>query len=192
MEVVFWSIEDKLAENLPARLQPLCHQMDNSGGLVKAFEGAGSGGHALITFWKDWQNVTRFLGNVSLAMFGSPHHFEIVWQYPREETAVAETGHFFLLYDFYGEESAASDLLEHLRTGIAALRHESGFESGAIWIDRNNASHLVLAAHWGGSASPSREVVDKCLKVDADAVPVREKRLSVYKVRVVNPMANVI
>ncbi|MBX9771967.1 MAG: hypothetical protein K2X29_11375, partial [Candidatus Obscuribacterales bacterium] len=61
MEAVFWSVDDNRIENRLQSLQSLCHQMDSSGGLIKAVAGVGEKDKLVfITFWKSWDNVSRY------------------------------------------------------------------------------------------------------------------------------------
>lgn len=192
MEAVVWNVEGRQAENCLDRLQYLCHQMDSSGGLIKAVAGAEEGRgdrFVLITFWKSWDNVTHFLGGAKsdlLPKLGSPHAFQVVWQFPKEEVAVSRSGNYLLVYDVYGDGEADS-VLEHLRSGVGRLSHDAGFESAAIWIDRNNPSHLLLAAHWGSESCPDAGRVEECLMLESDRVRVGEKRVGVYRVKVLDP-----
>lgn len=192
MEAVFWSVEDKPAENCLERLQSLCHQMDSSGGLIKAIAGIGQGKLAFVTFWKSWDNVSRYLANAKsdiLPKLGSPHHFEIIWQFPKEETSASLTGNHLALYDVYAEKTSAEVLLEHLRTGAARLSHEAGFQSAAIWIDRNDAEHMLFAAHWSSTESVGVERLESCLQLESDKIPVRDKCVSMYRVQALSPAA---
>ncbi len=196
MEAVLWNVEGRQAENCLDRLQHLCHQMDSSGGLIKAVAGAEEGRgdrFVLITFWKSWDNVVRFLGAAKsdlLPKLGSPHSFEVVWQFPVEEVSASRSGNYLVAYDVYAGESSES-VLEQLRSGVGRLSHESGFESAAIWIDRNNPRHLLLAAHWGSEACPDAGRVEECLMLESDDVRVVEKRVGVYRVKALDPLARV-
>lgn len=189
MEAVLWYVEGRQAENCLDRLQHLSHQMDSSGGLIKAVAGAelGRSSHfVLITFWKAWDNVARYLASAKsdmLPQLGSPQSFEVVWEFPKEEVAAARTGNYFLAYDVCAD-GEAENVLEHLRVGVGRLSHETGFESAAIWIDRNNANHLLLAVH--ASAEPNTGRVEECLMLESDKVRVGEKRVNTYRVKALN------
>ncbi len=193
MEAVFWSVDDNRIENRLQSLQSLCHQMDSSGGLIKAVAGVGEKDKLVfITFWKSWDNVSRYLANAKsdiLPKLGSPHHFEIIWQFPKEETSASLTGNHLALYDVYAEKTSAEALLEHLRTGAARLSHELGFQSAAIWIDRNDAEHMLFAAHWSSTESVDVERLESCLQLESDKIPVRDKCVSTYRVQALSPAA---
>ncbi len=194
MEAVFWSVEDKQIDNRLQSLQSLCHQMDSSGGLIKAVAGVGQDKLVFITFWKAWDNVTRYLGNAKsdiLPKLGSPHHFEIVWQFPKEEVSTCCTGNHVILYDVYAEKTSAEALLEHLRTGAGRLSHEPGFQSAAIWIDRNNTEHMLFAAYWAGTEAPDAERLESCLQLEADGIAVGDKSVSSYRVQALSPLVRV-
>jgi len=188
MEAVLWHIEGRQAENCLDRLQNLCHQMDSSGGMIKALAGAEVGRpdkFVLITFWKAWDNVTRYLGTAKsdiLPALGSTQHFEIVWQFPREEAKASHTGDHVVVFDVYADEKSADTVLEHLRAGVGRLSHESGFASAAIWIDRNCAEHLLLATHWSGAEMPDGARIEEHLNLASDGVRVAEKRVNMYRV----------
>jgi hypothetical protein len=194
MEAVLWYVEGRQAENCLDRLQHLVHQMDSSGGLIKAVAGAEVGRgdcFVFITFWKAWDNVTRYLGGDKsdmLPKLGSPHSFEVVWEYPKEEVVAVRTGGHLLMYDVYAD-GEAENVLEHLRVGVGRLSHEAGFESAAIWIDRNNAGHFVLAAHWQAASVPNTGRVEECLMLESDKVRVQEKRVNTYRMQVLNAVS---
>lgn len=203
VERLSWVVPPELVESSLNLFAVLHHHMDASGGLIRALAGrdAKTEGHLIsMTFWRDWENLSRFLASSKAALVAEsadgssldrpkPQHFEVVWEWPQEEVDTKSGEWHWALHDFMVEPARVEDLLVQARRFAPTLSHGDGFVTAGLWIDRNNPNHVVFASQWSSKAIPDIEVQSQSVNAtQKDKIPFSEQKIALYRVRATDPL----
>jgi heme-degrading monooxygenase HmoA len=174
VELLSWTVPGSQKESSLNLLRALHHQMDTSGGMVRSLVGREVHNPdclVSLTFWKSWEDVARFLASSGSSMLNEhrnnsserpkPHHFEILWEWPQEEVDTKSGECFWSIHQFYPEPAAMNRLLDGLRHWAPSLSARGGFHCAALWLDKNNDSHVALATQWTGDGAPEVELPEE-------------------------------
>ncbi|GEM_PF-3575039 len=200
-ERVAWAVSRDVGKRALEIVREVAHDMDGSGGLIRAFSGA----HRqkpdrllFLTFWKGWEDLSRYLAGRRSAAFDElirlhsverpkPEHFEVVWGSNGEVIDTVRGDWLWSFDDFLTRPPEGERLLECLGGLAPDLRHHSSFAGAGLWLDRINPGHLVLSGLWQPDA-PESACTGWAAPLAGRLPPDTQHKQSLYKLLVADPV----
>jgi heme-degrading monooxygenase HmoA len=159
VEHITWTVSSGQEQNALRLLNAMAQHMDASGGLVRSLAGTDvTSDRKLVSlsFWKSWEDLSRFLSADKDQLLREPqnlrlHHFETIWEWPKEEVATISGEAIWAIHEIHAEEELVESLLDSLRHLAPSIKNMQGFHTAALWTDKTNYGHVVFATQWAAN-----------------------------------------
>lgn len=202
VEKLEWLVPKEQKQNSLRLLAALRQSMETSGGLVQSLVGSDAECEErllALNFWKSWEDLSRFLNVSKTPLFTGPngkpsdrlqmHHYEIIWEWPEEEVNTLAGDPLWHIHDFHVNPEQIEGLLDGLRQLVPASRHNRAFRETAIWIDKNNNGHIILANQWATNEPPGMVLAELNGRIRGPAIEPQQVNSSLYGLRVARPVS---